>query len=70
MLNGWTPTFNNLKSLYLKSGSDWKSTPIPNAEEIQKEEAWESMPKPAIAYLKTLKEFSMEIFEEITGIVL
>ena len=67
-LNGWVPTFNNLKSLYLKSGSSWKLTPIPNAEEISKKEAWESMPKKAIEYIKTLEEFDKDMFEEITGI--
>ena len=67
-LNGWTPTFNNLKSLYLKSGSDWKLTPIPNAKEISKKEAWGSMPKEAIEYIKSLEEFDKDMFEEITGI--
>ena len=67
-LNGWVPTFNNLKSLYLKSGSDWELTPIPNAKEISKKEAWGSMPKEAIEYIKSLEEFDKEMFEEITGI--
>ena len=67
-LNGWVPTFNNLKSLYLKSGSDWKLTPIPNAKEISKKEAWGSMPKEAIEYIKSLEEFDKDMFEEITGI--
>lgn len=67
-LNGWVPTFNNLKSLYLKSGSSWKLTPIPNAKEISKKEAWESMPKEAIEYIKSLEEFDKDMFEEITGI--
>ena len=67
-LNGWVPTFNNLKSLYLKSGSSWKLTPIPNAKEISKKEAWGSMPKEAIEYIKSLEEFDKDMFEEITGI--
>ena len=67
-LNGWVPTFNNLKSLYLKSGSDWELTPIPNAKEISKKEAWGSMPKEAIEYIKSLEEFDKDMFEEITGI--
>ena len=67
-LNGWNPTFNNLKSLYLKFGSEWKLTPIPLAEEISLEEAWKDMPVDAINYLKSLPEFNSKIFFEITGI--
>ena len=67
-LNGWKPTFNNLKILYIKNGSDWKLTPIPNAEEISKEEAWRDMPKEAINYVKSLPEFDSDMFFEITGI--
>ena len=70
LLNGWVPQFNNLKKLYLKYGNDWKATPINLAEEIQKKEAWEDMPKEAINYLKALTEFNVKIFEEITGIKL
>jgi len=40
MLSGWIPTFNNLKSLYLKSDGDWAKTPILNAKELQIKEAW------------------------------
>ena len=43
-------------------------TPIPNAKEISKKEAWESMPKEAIEYIKSLEEFDKDMFEEITGI--
>lgn len=67
-LNGWTPTFNNLKSLYLKYGSEWKLTPIHRAQEISKEEAWRDMPIEAIEYLKSLDEFDPDMFFEITGI--
>ena len=67
-LNGWKPTFNNLKSLYLKYGSDWKRTPIPRAEEISKEEAWKDMPKEAVEYVKSLPEYDADMFFEITGI--
>ena len=67
-LKGWKPTFNNLKSLYLKHGCDWKLTPIPQARELSKKEAWANMPKEAIDYLKSLPEFDAEIFTEITGI--
>lgn len=35
-LNGWQPTFNNLKSLYLKFGSEWKLTPIPKLKKSAK----------------------------------
>ena len=68
LLNGWTLTFNNLKSLYLRYGSDWKLTPIPRAREISKEEAWRDMPREAIEYIKSLPEFDGDMFYEITGI--
>ena len=68
LLCGWTPTFNNLRSLYIKAGSEWMKTPIPKAEEIQKEEAWKDMPKPAIEYLKSIGEFDAKAFYTITGI--
>ena len=67
-LNGWTPTFNNLRYLYIKSGKDWKKTPIPNADGLQKDAAWKDMPKKAIEYLKSLPEFDPKIFLEVTGI--
>ncbi len=69
-LNGWYPQFTNLNLLYLQSGRDWKKTPIPNAEEIQKEEAWKDMPVAAISYVKSLPEFDADMFYEITGIKL
>ena len=62
------PEFNNLKELYLKNGSKWKKTPICNAEEIQKEEAWSKMPKEQLEYIKALPEFDAEMFFEITGL--
>lgn len=68
ILNGWKPTFNNLKSLYIKNGSEWVKTPIPNAKELSKKETWQDMPKDAINYLKSLTEFDAEMFFEITGI--
>ena len=68
ILNGWYPEFNNLKSLYLKSGSNWSKTPIPMAEEISKKEAWKDMPKEAINYLKKQRGFDAKIFKKITGI--
>ena len=67
-LGDWRPTFNNLKSLYLKHGSKWERTPIPDAKEISKEEAWAEMPKEAISYVKSLPEFNGDMFFEITGI--
>jgi len=57
-----------LKSLYLKHGEQWELTPIPQAQEISKIEAWKDMPKEAIEYISSLEEFDAEIFEEITGI--
>ena len=65
-LSGWRPTFNNIKALYLANGSDWKLTPIKDAENISKKEAWADMPKPAIKYVKSLPEFDAEMFKEIT----
>lgn len=67
-LNGWKPTFNNLRSLYLKYGSKWEKTPIPKAEEISRKEAWKDMPQKAVDYVKSLPEYNAEMFEEITGI--
>ena len=68
LLGNWKPTFNNLKSLYLQYGNEWKRTPIPKAEEISKEEAWKDMPKEAIEYIKSISEFNKKMFKEITGI--
>jgi len=68
LLGGWCPTYNNLRSLYLKSGSDWKQTPIPQAQEIQTKEAWSDMPQEAIDYIKSWKEFNAKMFKKITGI--
>ena len=67
-LNGWRPTFNNIKTLWIASGNDWKETPIYNAEEIAKEEAWRDMPKAAVGYVKSLPEFDSDMFYQITGI--
>ncbi len=63
----WSPTFNNLKSLYLKNGSDWTKTPIPRAAEISKKEAWADMPEEMRHYIKSLPEFDEKIWNEITG---
>ena len=67
-LGSWRPTFNNIKALYLKNGSDWKLTPIKNAEEISKQEAWKDMPKEAVEYVASLPEFDADMFFEITCI--
>jgi len=68
IISEWYPQFNNLKALYLKSGSVWEKTPIPNSMSLSKKEAWHDMPIEAIDYLKKQKEFDAKIFEEITGI--
>ena len=68
LLNKWSPTFNNLKGLYLKSGEKWAYTPIPQAKELSIKEAWGGMPQQAVNYLKSLPEFNAEIFKNITGI--
>ena len=67
-LKTWKPTFNNLKSLYIKNENNWKKTPIPNAQEIQKEEAWKDMPQEAIDEIKSWPEFDADIFYKITGL--
>ena len=67
-LHGWYPHYNNLHTLYLKHGSDWEKTPIPQAGEVQKNEAWKDMPIEAIDYLKSLPEFDADIFFDVTGI--
>ena len=67
-LNGWRPVFNNIKALWLANGSDWQLTPIQNAEELSKQEAWSGMPKEAIDYVASLPEFDADMFFKITGI--
>ena len=67
-LNGWRPVFNNIKVLWLANGSDWQLTPIQNAEELSKQEAWSGMPKEAIDYVASLPEFDADMFFKITGI--
>ena len=67
-LGSWKPTFNNIKALYLKNGSDWKLTPIKNAEEIARQEAWRDMPREAVEYIASLPEFDADMFFEITCI--
>lgn len=47
-----------------------KNTPISQAKEIQKKEAWADMPQKAIDYLKSLPEFDPMVFESVTGIVI
>ena len=64
----WRPTFNNIKALYLKNGSDWKLTPIKDAEEIARQEAWRDMPREAVEYVASLPEFDADMFFEITCI--
>jgi len=67
-LNGWRPTYNNIKALWFANGSDWKLTPVKDAKELQKEEAWADMPTAAIEYVRSLPEFDADIFEKITGL--
>ena len=69
-LNGWRPVFNNIKALWLANGSDWQLTPIQNAEELSKQEAWSGMPKEAIDYVASLPEFDADMFFKITGITI
>lgn len=64
-LDGWVPTCTNLKKLKRESGGDWYKTPINHARYTY---SWESMPKEAIDYLKSLPEFDPEIFKIVTGI--
>lgn len=64
-LGGWVPTGTNLKELKRESGGDWYKTPINHARYTY---SWESMPKEAIDYLKSLPEFDPEIFKIVTGI--
>lgn len=67
-LNSWQPVFNNIKALWLDNGQDWKLTPVCDAEEIQKADAWRDMPEKAVEYVKSLPEFDAAMFEEITGL--
>lgn len=64
----WRPQFNNIKSLYIQHGNDWKLTPIRDAKELSKEEAWSGMPRELFDYIKSLPEFDAQIFEDVTGI--
>ena len=66
--DNWYPKFNNLHILYLKAGSKWEETPIPNAKAISKEEAWADMPKKALEYIRSLPEFDAKTFAEIAGL--
>ena len=68
LLNGWRPTYNNIKALYLANGSDWTLTPIQNAQTLQTAEAWAGMPQAAVDYVRSLPEFDAAMFEKITGI--
>jgi hypothetical protein len=67
-LCGWRPKYNDIHKLYLANGSDWKLTPISEAKELSKEEAWADMPKEAIDYLKSIPEFDAQVFFEVTGL--
>ena len=67
-LNGWYPKFHNMFELYLKSGSEWKLTPVGDTVDNTKEKAWSDMPFEAIEYVKSLPEFDSDMFFEITGI--
>ena len=67
-LGNWRPTFNNIKALYLAHGSDWKLTPVEDAEELSRREAWAGMPQEAIDFVRSLPQFDADMFEKITGI--
>lgn len=68
----WFPEFNNAFKLYVKAGNDWslvKANEICNTcKDGDPKEAWASMPKEAIKYIKSLPEFDAKIFEAVTGI--
>jgi hypothetical protein len=68
LLGNWRPNFNNIQKLYLANGSDWNLTPISEAKELSKEEAWADMPREAIEYLKSLPEFDAQVFFDVTGL--
>jgi hypothetical protein len=66
--NNFTPQYTNLQGLYKKFGERWKFVPIQATKELQKEEAWQDLPKQAIDYLVSLPEFDADIFYEVTGL--
>lgn len=68
LLGNWHPVYNNIKALYLAHGSDWKLTPVHNAEELSIKGAWSGMPAEAIEYVRSLPEFDADIFGKVTGI--
>ena len=64
----WRPAYNNIRALYLESGSDWKVPPVTNAKGLQAKDAWEGMPDEAVAYVKSLPEFDADIWKLVTGL--
>jgi len=72
-LAGWKPSFNNAFELYLKVGGDWRKIDASKigGYDLSAEapyEAWKTMPKEAIDYVRSLPEFDAKMFFEITGI--
>ncbi len=62
----WYPVFTKVITL----GGDWEWADIDPEEiaKVPKEEAWAKMPKEMLAYIKSLPEFDIDVFEKITGI--
>jgi hypothetical protein len=46
----------------------WEATPVPQAREYSKKEAWETMPEEMWDYLHSLPEFDEKVFFEVTGL--
>ena len=71
-LDGWFPKFNNAFELYLQNGNYWAKVDASQIKSTTNKnkpyEAWKTMPKEAIEYLKNLPEFNADIFKEVTGI--
>jgi hypothetical protein len=66
-LNGWSPRWTNRIKLYEASGKAWKWEDS-QAQARDEAHAWDDMPQAAIDYLKSLPEFDLAIFKEITGL--
>ena len=64
----WYPKFNNAVEFYVQKGHNWELVPADEIKPVTIKEAWASMPKEMLEYIKSLKEFNKKIFTRITEI--
>ena len=60
----YTPKWDNFYEL--KGDKEWWSIAFPELMSVDNKTAWSKMPKEMKKYIKSLPEFSKEIFEAIT----